>query len=200
MLTLILFLSTILAAATPAHAEGVAATPEDVGSENPFHKSYVGFELARNYPVSFSQNRYEPGPYHPVIEYRHNLDHVWMMGVGGQFKILRRIDLADEDEPSAELCLWTVTHEALYILRLDHPTYLFVGPKMHYLLPALSAKLPVARDDALLTEIGVAASVTLARMLPSGGLVTLRADRWRGTRTLSLHGVEVAFGLSLPLR
>lgn len=193
---------TVLFALGSAGSATAADSAEALARDqvNPFAKNYLSIEIARNYPVSFAQNRYEPGEYQPVVAYRHNLDSTWMMGVGGQFKILRRIDIPNEEESSRVLALWTMTHEALYILRLDHPTYLFIGPKLHYFLPARSGRLPLVRDDDVRTEIGAAASMTLARVLADGGIITLRADRWRGTRTLQLHGIEVAFGYSKPLR
>lgn len=203
-------IAAYLSAAATSDASGEEASRDgqrnlptktsDGADVNPFFKSYLSLEIARNYPVSFAQNRYDPGEYHPVLAYRHNLDSDWFMGVGGQFKILRRIDLPDEVEPSRDLALLTLTHEALYVLRLDHPTYLLVGTKLHYFLPALTATLPLTRDDEMTTEIGAGLSTTLARILSGGGLVTLRADRWRGTRSLKLHGVEVALGYSHPLR
>lgn len=172
----------------------------DQADPDPFAKSYVSLEVARNYPTSFTQNSYKPGQYHPVIGYRHNLDGTWLMGVGGQFKIFKRKEVEDVELKSHDLALWTITHEALRVMRLDYPMYLLVGPKLHYLLPSRAARLPLVREEELQTEIGIAASATLVRVLESSALVTLRVDRWRGTRTMNLHGIEVAIGYSRPLR
>lgn len=190
----------IVACGSVAGVARAQVAPYDSADPDPFAKSYVSIEVARNYPTSFTQNHFKAGQYHPTLGYRHNLDGTWLMGVGAQFKIFRRKNEAGEEQESRDLALWTMTHEALKVVRLDHPTYLLVGPKIHYLLPSQAARFPLAREGILPMEIGVAASMTLARLLDSGALVTIRADRWRGTRTMKLHGIEIAVGYSRPLR
>jgi len=172
-----------------ACAEGDAPAP------NPFAKSYMSVEVARNFPVSYAQNRFAGGPLHPVVGYRHDLDEDWMMGVGGQFKMLRR-DGDTEIRPGGELALWTISHETYYIIRLLHPTYLLVGPRLHYLVPTNAGRLPLQRASEYETEIGAALSAMFVRVLDERSLVTIRLDRWRGTRTTRFQGMEVAAGFS----
>ncbi len=179
---------------------GVAQTAPQ-NDVNPFRKSYFAVELARNYPMGFTQNRYEPGRYFPSFSYLHDLDEGWLMGLGAQFKLLSKKDLdpADVDPVESDsgfLGLWTISHETLYVVRLNHPTYVLVGPKILYLLPTRSAKLPLQREPSLASEIGGAISIGLTRVVRDRFLLTMRAERWRGTRTMKLHGFEIAFGMA----
>lgn len=176
--------------------EPAAPTPPapPVADVNPFARTYLSLELARNYPLAFSQNRFEPGPLHPVFGYRYDLDEHWLMGIGAQFKIMTRRDRTQ----SREIALWTIYHETLYAIRLEHPSYLLVGPKLIYLLPAKVAMLPLQRDDSYVIEIGAGLSVALARVV-GDWMLTLRVDRWRGTTTTRLQGLEVALGASHAL-
>jgi len=182
----------ILLGAAAGHAEMDAWQDAEI---NPFHKTYLSLELARNYPLAQSLAHFEPGELHPMLTYRHNLDSHWMMGIGGQFKLLNRRSDDDTPPPSQTLALLTVSHETLYILRLSHPMYAFFGPKIMYMLPALTAKLPLERDTSTDMEIGGALSFQLARMLNDRWILTLRVDLWRGTKTMRLHGLEAAFGV-----
>jgi hypothetical protein len=183
------------------------ARAEDAGTDgiNPFAKTYLSLELARNYPVSFSQDRFEPGRYGFALGYRHDLDQHWIMGVGGEFKMFKRRpsdDPADDDKrPSDVLAILTLTHETLYAIRLNHPTYLLLGPKLHLLLPANGAKLPLQRaDDYQGEKVGAAVSMVLAHLLDERYMLTARIDRWRSISTQHLHGIEVAVGVGFALR
>lgn len=177
------------AASAPAPAATVQGPADPVSEINPFKKNYVAVELARNYPMSFTQNGYEPGRYFPAFSYLHNLDESWIMGLGAQFKILNK-----KDPETGFLGLWTVSHETLYVVRLNHPTYVLVGPKILYLLPTRSAKIPLQKEPNFASEIGGGLSLGLTRVVRERFLLTMRAERWRGTRTMQLHGFEVAFG------
>jgi hypothetical protein len=177
------------------------APPEPVMDVNPFRKTYLSVEMARNYPMAFTQNRYEPGRFFPAFAYLHDLDENWLMGLGAQFKILNKKELDPADVPEGEsnsgfLGLWTVSHQTMYVVRLNHPTYVLVGPKILYLLPTRSAKLPLQREPSLSSEIGGALSIGLTRVVRDHFLLTMRAERWRGTRTMKLHGFEIAFGIA----
>lgn len=177
-----------------------AVTPPKGESSNirhisqPFSRTYLSLELGRNYPLSFSQNQFEAGPLHPILGYRFALDSSWIMGIGTQFKILSKKARVD----SREIALWTIYHEAMFTVRLDHPNYLLIGPKLLYLLPAKVATVPLQRDDNFAVEIGAGISVGLAH-LADPWLFTLRVDRWRGTTTTRLQGLEIALGVSFSL-
>lgn len=164
-----------------------------------FAEQYLVLEIARNFPMSFSQNRFEPGEPHPVIGYRHRFQENWLMGLGGQFRIFQRRDVPQNNDSTGALAVWTLYHETNYSMRLDHPTYLLLGPRVTYFLPCKSAVLPLERDPALPSEIGAGLAVSIVRMINESFMLTARAERWRGTRTTTLQGLEVAFGINYAL-
>lgn len=175
-----------------------AANAED-DAINPFQKDYLSLEVTRNYPVSFSQDQFEAGGFHPAIGYRHNLDAHWLMGLSAGFKLLHKKEDAKGNPASGDIALWTFSHDSYYALRLDHPNYLLVGPRLMYMLPVMAAKVPFQRDEDYRTEIGIALSMMLTHVLNDRVLLTVRFDRWRGTATMRFHGVESAFGISYSL-
>lgn len=164
-----------------------------------FEEEYVSLEIARNFPMSFSQNNFEPGEQHPVLGYRHRFRQNWMMGLGGQFRIFKRKATEENNENTGSMALWTIYHETNYILRLDHPTYLLAGPRLTYFLPCKAAVIPLERDSELQTEIGVGLAVSVLRIMSPKYALTARVERWRGTRSMILHGLEVAFGINYAL-
>lgn len=164
-----------------------------------FSEQYLAVEIARNFPMSFSQNRFEPGEPHPVIGYRHRFRENWIMGLGGQFRIFQRRDVPQNAGATGALAVWTLYHEANYAMRLDHPTYLLIGPRVTYFLPCKAAVIPLERDPVLQAEIGAGLSVSIARIISDKWMMTARAERWRGTRTTLLQGLEVAFGINYAL-
>jgi hypothetical protein len=177
-----------------ADDEPLPRTPED-----PFAASYVHFEVARNYPVSRSQEQLEAGGYHPAFTYLHSLGGTgrWLLGLGGHYKLLnkREHDAAESDQ----VALFTLTHETLFAIRLYHPTYLLTGPKLQYFFPSKLAKLPMQRDPEYETEVGVGLSVMIAQVLADRSFLTVRLDRWRGTRTTRLQGIEASVGFAYEL-
>lgn len=166
-------------------------------SLNPYATSYLSLEIARNDPVSFSQNRFKSGFYGLVAGYRHNIDADWLASVSASFKSFKR--KPDPQAKSDQLALLTLSHTIFHAVRLNHPTYLLFGPQLLYLLPTRGAEFPVPREDAYDTEIGVGLSFLLAHILDDQNLLTLRLDRWRGTKTMLFHGLEIAVGISVAL-
>lgn len=179
-----------------------AQTPKDesdtrphlIADSNPFRKTYLSLEFGRNFPLSFSQNHYKTGPIHPILGYRYVLDEYWLMGVGAQTRIFERRDMTD----SRELALWSIYHEASLVLRLDYPVYFLIGPKLIYMVPGKSGKIPLQRDELLGVEFGASLAGTLA-WVAGDRLWTVRLERWRGTTTQKLHGLEIAGGISVFL-
>ena len=169
----------------------------------PFRKSYWAIELSRNFPASYSQNLFSPGGYFPTIRYLHDLNANWMTGVGGGFKMLNRrpgtagAQLAEKFGPT--LAILTLSHETLYVVRLYHPTYLLLGPRLLYMLPTTAARLPFQRDPYYASEIGGAFTVQLVHLVGERGMLTFRLDRWRGTKTTLLQGFEAAMGYAVNL-
>lgn len=176
-----------------AFAEDLKRLPED-----PFAAHYVHFELSRNFPVNKSQESFDPGPYHPAFTYLHNLNGTWVMGLGGQYKILNK--KSHPNNESDQVALFTLTHEAMASWRLYHPAYLLVGPKLFYMFPSRLAKLPMQKDPNFETEIGAALSVMVAYTFIDKSLFTVRLDRWRGTKTTRFQGIEASFGFAYALK
>jgi hypothetical protein len=159
-----------------------------LGETNPYQRTYAGFGLARNYPVSFSEDKLQPGYASPLATYLYDLDEDWILGISAQFKILHHA-LPNKDK-SDTLGLLNVSHETLYSIRLSHPMYLLTGLKLLYLLPTTNARLPIRRSDDFRSEVGLAATAALARVIDPNVLLIAYLDRWRGTATMKLHAIE----------
>lgn len=170
------------------------------GEPSPFRPTYVRIEWGKNFPMAYTQQRLSPGTYEPILTYVHDLDAHWLMGFGGQFKVLRRDASNRADTPPTRyLALLTLVHETLFAYRLTHPFYLLAGAKILYILPSGNARLPLTRDNEFQVEIGGALTVQVAAQVFQDKFLSLRLDRWRGTRTQELQGSEVALGLSWPV-
>ncbi len=154
--------------------------------ENAFSSRYFLLGFANNYPVSFSQNSFISGGFHPVFGYRYNMEGKWFLGVNGNFKMFKI------SETGRALALFSINHESLYIIRLYHPIYILLGPKIQYLLPLKAASFPFQKDPNYEAEIGAAFSLLVGKIISDKIWIDLRIDRWRGTGTMKFHGVEVA--------
>lgn len=173
---------------------GKSFNPSEFSTE-PFAQAYLNLELARNFPLANSQDAFLSGSIQPVFSYRHSLNQSWILGIGGQYKVFNRTD----PELNRETVLWSAFHETLHIVRLQHPTYFLVGPKLFYFMPASSGKLPLRRDESLQVEFGVGLSITFGHFVKQN-FITFRVDRWRGVTTNRLHGSEVALGINMPIQ
>lgn len=173
--------------------------PQSTEELRVFAEQYLSLEITRNFPMSFAQNRFEPGQPHPSLGYRHRFKQNWLMGIGAQFRILQRRDVPENAGNTGSLSIWTIYHETNYALRLDHPNYLLIGPRIMYLLPGKSAVLPLQRDPVLQSEIGAGISASLVRIVSDKIMLSARAERWRGTRTTIMQSLEVAFGIHYAL-
>ena len=98
-----------------------------------------------------------------------------------------------------ELPLFTLSHEALWSVRLQHPVYLAMGPKMLWLLPSKSATLPMRRSAALGPEFGLGLAAEVQWIINKRFLLAFGAERWRGTATMRLHGFEINSTLGIAL-
>ena len=120
------------------------------------------------------------------------------MGISAQFKVFHRLD--QTKDKSNVLAFWNFTHETHYSIRLNHPIYLLLGPKIQYLLPAVSARLPLRRSEDYHSEVGVAANATLTRVVADRFLVSAYIDRWRGTGSQRIHAFEVGFSVAAAVK
>lgn len=158
-----------------------------------FAKNYVLVESVRNYPASFSEERFDPGKFGWLLGFRHLLENHWMMSVGGSFKSLYH------EERQKLLPILTINHEAAYVIRLQHPTYFLVGPKLLYLLPTTNMSIPLQRDPNYSAEVGVGISGTFYHLLTRKLAFHMRFERWRGTGSMLFHGIEMAAGVNFAV-
>ena len=93
----------------------------------------------------------------------------------------------------------SIQHEAYIIYPIHYPIYLMFGPKLLYLLPTQRSFLPILGDGEFSTEIGAGISIMLAYKGTSNTFISVRIDRWRGTKTDKFHGTEVGLGLNYKL-
>lgn len=180
----------------PTGAPVVPVTEIPVAKDDhlrPFHSAYLSLVAARNAPASFSEERFDQGLTTPALFYRHFLDDRWMMTVGGGFKSLYY------ESRQSMLPILSITHEAGWVVRLYHPTYLVVGPKMLYMVPASKVGLPLQRDEELAAEFGVGVGLTLLHAVSRSWIVHAGIDRWRGTVTNIFHGIEVTAGAGIAI-
>jgi hypothetical protein len=164
----------------------------------PFAESYIYAGMARNSPMSFTQNRFDSGYLHPIIGYRHSVADRWIMGVSSQFKVFYRKN-TDEEKHNV-LAFWTISHESYFALRLYHPFYLLTGPKLLYLLPTRNTSFPLQKESEFETEIGVAVSAAIAYVTSNKHLLMFRTESWRGTKTTRFQGIEASLEFSYAMK
>jgi hypothetical protein len=169
--------------------------------DNPFDDAYWGFELTRNFPHARTKEKLTGGGWQPMGFYRYRLSTGWLLGAHAGFKELRlqEASASGVEDGFSNLPVLSFGYESLRGVRIYHPLYLFGGGKLQYLLPATEMSFPVRRSDLYRPEFGVAA-VGMIAVKPTGRwLMTLRADRWRGTATTRLQGSEYAAGILVSL-
>lgn len=157
---------------------------------NSKENSYFVLEATKNSPAIHTKEYLTGRHVTYYIGYRKQVNVDWMMGVGANHKSFTKIS------NQTELSFLTLQHEAYYILRMHHPVYLMVGPRIIYLVPTQRSAFPVARDPEFETEIGAGLSLLLQARVDKLHHFTARIDRWRGTKTDLFHGFEVAIGFN----
>lgn len=165
----------------------------DNGPLNVFKSNYIGLETINNRPYAHTARHLKALGSNYGIHFRHNLDVNWTTGLSMNFK-----SFFDKDQNSA-LSFLTLASESLYIVRIYHPLYLQVGPKVLYLLPSRTRNIPIEKVPNVETEIGAALSTNLTLVVNKHLLINGRVDRWRGTKTNRYHGFEAALGIESAL-
>ena len=158
-----------------------------------FQKQYLVGGYARNFPTANANHRFTSGIPHPYVGYRFFINNHWAVGVSGQFKFLF------EKESGENLVLATISQESYYLYRLYYPIYLEVGGKLQYLSPVRKGMLPLQRHPDYALEIGAALSAGMIFQINRFVFSEFRIDRWRGTKTMKLHGLEFSLGLGYHL-
>lgn len=172
---------------------GLISSQAEADSENPFSGDFFVLEFTKNSPTIHTKDAYAGRHVTPYLGYRNLVEDHWIMGLGINHKSFTKYST------NTELSLWTLQHEAFYIIRLTYPAFLLVGPKILYMLPTRRSYFPVLRDPDHESEIGAGLSMMFTYFLTQDYLVTLRVDRWRGTKTDKFHGFEVAVGFNKKL-
>ena len=160
---------------------------------NQTKSGYFTFELTKNSPTIHTKAMLKGRHATYYFGYRNLVSDTWMMGLGFNYKSFSRI------KTNEELSFLTLQHESFRIIRLYHPLYLLIGPRILYLMPTRQSTLPVNRDPDFETEIGAGMTVMLQGKIDQKHLFTVRVDRWRGTKTNKFHGYEVAMGINRKL-
>jgi len=187
---------SIVSVLYPAFAFAIDETLTTVDRDlNPFASSYIHMEYSQNFPVAYSEVFFEPGPRSPLIGYRFVRDSEWFMGVGVQFRMYK----SRQDRENTTFPIFTFSQEAIRLFRVHHPVYMGAGYKLLYLGPAEKATFPIARDDEFESEIGVSINGNLIVVLKNKSFFSLFVDRWRGTKTQRLQGINTGIGFSYPL-
>ncbi len=170
-------------------------------ADQPLRNSYVRLELRQTFPEATSAAHFRRGPVEKGFTYLHLLMDDWLVGIGGH------ITSMTPDVPpgklveakTSQLAIWTLTHETLYTMRLYYPVYLLAGPKLYYLIPGKTGKLPIRRSSTLETEVGGGISLQLTWFSPPGHFLAFGVERWRGTKTSRLHGTDIVISGGLAL-
>lgn len=193
-LLLYLIVSTAIFATEPPPKQlklGSSLEQKNYKFKGPFAPNYITYEVGKNSPMLHSvQNlRGEYATY--TLGFHHLLTQDWMMGFSFGFKSFRRKDT------NQELSLASLNHESYYILRLYHPIYVALGIKLHYFVPSQRSRFPIIKDTDYDSDTGFGAglSINFIKLFTKKWLLSARLDRYRGTSTNRLHGLEVALGI-----
>lgn len=168
----------------------LASTDLELQLPGNFGEDFLSLELTQNYPTSTMAGTLKSDGRQLYLNYYHLLNRTWAVGVSGGFKAF---NFKAENESFA---LFNLSNYAYYMIRLSHPLYLWAGGRWLYLMPLEKAVFPFQRNDNFQNEIGIAASLILTYFSTNNLALTFRVDRWRGTGTDKLHGIEVATGIA----
>ncbi len=168
----------------------LAETDLDLQLPNAVDKDFLSLELTQNYPTSTMAGKLNPDSRQLHVTYYHLLNKTWAVGISAGFKSFKF--KASNDS----FALFNISNYAYYMIRLSHPLYLWAGGRWLYLMPIEKPQFPFRRNDDFQNEIGIAASLLLTYFTSDDLAFTFRVDRWRGTGTDNLHGIEVATGIA----
>lgn len=159
----------------------------------PLAKDFWGIEVGKNFPAGATADILRSDQRNFFLTYYHVLDRNWTVGLNGGFRSLALADSSDK------FAIFSLSNFAYRAVRLYHPLNLWVGGKWLYLMPVRDVSFPFKDYDEYQAEIGISASLMLTYVWSTDILITLRADRWRGTNTNRLHGYEVSMGSAFEL-
>lgn len=160
---------------------------------NSLQRHYFQLELVRQNPLQKAATFLKPGRPTLLYGYHYNLHNEWLMGLSFTFRSFTVMDT------NKDFALASLNHEALRIIRIYQSVFGLVGPKISYLIPSQSMKVPIQRDENYKLEIGVGAVFSLIYVMNSNWYLAARTERWRGTATNTFHGFEHGFSVNINL-
>ncbi|MBI2601983.1 MAG: hypothetical protein HYW48_02915 [Deltaproteobacteria bacterium] len=146
---------------------------------------------SRNFPVADAKRRYSPSILHPTVGIRY-ISQDWVLGFTGHFKFF-----TDNWEES-KLSMWTFEQEFYYKMRIYHPFYFLLGGKLLYIFPTTRGMFPLRKREEHFIEVGIAATASFLYELSNTLALGIYLDRWRGTRTKRLQGLECGIQIIIP--
>ncbi len=174
--------------------ESLIETKHDL---NAFKKNYLEIVYGKNFPMSYGQTFFKPALPHFSLGFQYVLDSKWILGIGAEFK---RFELTEDYQKSTnETALLTLSLETLRMIRIHHPLYLVLGYKLLTLNPSKKATLPIQKEDQFEVEVGISLGGGIAVLLKDQSYIMFKIDRWRGTKTQRLQGLDVNLSYSYPL-
>ena len=173
--------------------ENLVETKHDL---NPFRKNYLEINYGKNFPISYGQTFFRPGLPHFSLGLQYVLDSKWILGIGLEFK---RFELTEDYQVTEnDMALLTLGLETLRMIPVHHPLYLVLGYKLLTINPAKKAAIPIQKEDQFEVEVGISIGAGLAVLLKDQSFLMLKIDRWRGTKTQRLQGIDINFSYSYP--
>lgn len=162
---------------------------------------YLSAQIARNFIVASGTKNFSSGYAHPLIGYHYISPDLWSMSISGQFKIVYQKQTEEEERQEVEpktieedVALFTVTHSISKLIPLYVDHFMFLGPSLLYFYPSRLATIPTVPGSGLQPDLGVSLQLGYLFRIEKNSLLMLKIDRWRGTASTKLQGIEVSFG------
>lgn len=160
------------------------------GEKAEFRSRYFILGYARNFPAAHARQRFRTSIPHPYLGYRYFISNDWLAGIGAQFRFL------EETQSGGSLVLATISQESSYIIRVYYPLFATIGGRLLWLNPVRKGMFPLQRHPDYTLELGVAGGGGLLYHMGDEYFFELRLERWRGTRTMKLHGSEISLNIA----
>ncbi len=148
---------------------------------------------AKNAPADKMQSHFSSEKPSVFLGYYHGIDFDWAAALSIHFRNLYN------DEKKQSFSLLSADQAILYKFSLHESATLHMGIKLMYLLPVFNPTLPLERNKEYPTEIGTAAVIGLQYSISDHLNFYYYIERWRGTKTSNLQGVESLLALGFDV-
>ena len=155
-----------------------------------FPKNYTLLQVNVDQPEGKSKTTLLAGDKSVGAAYSYYLARRLIIGVNFKNRLLKK-------RSGGPLALMTFGNHTQGIFRLYHPLYLLLGSEWSYIIPTKSLQPPFEKDPSYSTEIGVALSASIWYFLHPRWLTEIKVQRWKGTKTSRLDGLETSFAVGL---